>query len=102
MPKPRIYCWSPLRVINGLNELRVSVTKKGHVLRTELSPLRNVYAANEKLPHDMMRIGLNYIFLMTDMQAMMAVSENRAVPWYTAGINCACLDCTLVLRSVTC
>lgn len=35
-PKPSIYCWSPVQVINGLTELWVSVTKKGHMLWTEL------------------------------------------------------------------
>lgn len=34
-PKPSIYCWSPVQVINGLTELRVSVTKKGHILWAE-------------------------------------------------------------------
>lgn len=34
-PKPSIYCWSPAQVINGLTELRVSVTKKGHILWAE-------------------------------------------------------------------
>lgn len=35
-PKPSIYCWSPVQVINGLTELWVSVTKKGHMLWAEL------------------------------------------------------------------
>lgn len=34
-PKPSIYCWSPVQVINGLTELWASVTKKGHMLWTE-------------------------------------------------------------------
>lgn len=36
LPKPGIYPWSPRRVINGITELWVSVTEKGHILWSEL------------------------------------------------------------------